>query len=206
MLVLLLICGFLGVSFSYRRPLLRTYRNEISFRLFAGFGKPNKESVVSSTSMKPHSESMCKCNSDSFYGDCCEKFHNQSEFPESPINLVRSRFCAYAIGNWSYIMETTHPSHKEYASTEQSTKRKNWQKSLMSFTKDYEFKSLEFPSTPNPVSINATVATVAFQAKIKRKTTSVDPVLYPMDVINELSTFKRDKLNTRWLYSGKFCY
>ena len=178
---------------------LRRHKSNLILR--AGFGKSNNVANSKQNIIKPHSESLCKCGSKNFYGECCEKYHNQTEIPESLVDLVRSRFCAYSIGNMDHIIETTHPTHKEYASIDQPSKRKVWEKSLLTFIRDFEFKSLEFKG--NATFIDESTAQIAFIANLRKKTTIIDPVVYPVTLIDEISTFKKDKSGTKWLYSGK---
>lgn len=146
------------------------------------------------------SESMCKCGSGEFYGECCQPFHNGTHVPLNPTKLVRSRYSAYAYGNIPYIMSTTHPSHKEYAAEEQKSKMSTWTRNLKTYVRDYEFLDLKFidEERDSKVISGSEKTTVAFQARVQRKTMD-----YPVQVINELSTFLWDKRTSRWLYAGK---
>jgi len=52
----------------------------------------------------------CPCHSTKEYSECCAPFH-QGTLPATAEQLMRSRFCAYSMGNVDYILETTHPKH-----------------------------------------------------------------------------------------------
>ena len=51
---------------------------------------------------------------------------------------MRSRYSAYAVGDSSYIIKTTHPDNSDYTSN-----IKNWKESILSFSKQTNFLSLE---------------------------------------------------------------
>lgn len=146
---------------------------------------------------------MCKCRSGEFYGDCCQPYHNGSQIPSNPTKLVRSRYSAYAYGIIPYIMSTTHPSHKEYAAEEQKSKMSLWTRNLNTYVKDYELLDLKFSNETRDsiVSSDAEMTTVAFQARLQRKTMD-----YPIQIIDELSTFLKDKKSNCWLYASKYDY
>ena len=50
----------------------------------------------------------CPCHSGQAYRACCRPFH-RGQAPENVEQLMRSRFAAYALGDVSYILSTTHP-------------------------------------------------------------------------------------------------
>ena len=51
----------------------------------------------------------CLCHSGKTYEDCCKPYHDGALL-ETPLLLMRSRYCAYALGLSNYIIDTTHPS------------------------------------------------------------------------------------------------
>ena len=57
-------------------------------------------------------DSICPCQSNKSYGDCCGCFHTHTQFPETAEQLMRSRYAAYVLKNVSYIVETTVPSQQ----------------------------------------------------------------------------------------------
>ena len=48
----------------------------------------------------------CPCFSGKKYEECCARFH-RGEFPSNALELMRSRYAAYALGLAEYIVETT---------------------------------------------------------------------------------------------------
>lgn len=63
----------------------------------------------------------------STYSDCCEPFHLGNKLPETPEQLMRSRYSAYLLGLGQYIFDTHHAdfrgnvSVEEFAQSAQST-------------------------------------------------------------------------------------
>lgn len=52
----------------------------------------------------------CKCYSGKPYKECCGKLH-KGEAPSDALALMRSRYCAYALGNIDYLVASTHKDH-----------------------------------------------------------------------------------------------
>jgi len=204
MLIILCCAALVALFVQYSNALTGCLHKDVqisTFSLHAGFGKKASNSDLTSTPISPSSESMCKCRSGEFYGECCQPFHNGSLIPSNPVKLVRSRYSAYAYGFVPYIMATTHPSHKEYAAEEQKSKMSLWRRNLNTYVRDYEFLDLKFIDETRDSQVpppTAESVTVAFQARLQRKTMD-----YPVQIISELSTFMKDKKSDRWLYAGK---
>lgn len=59
------------------------------------------------------SEARCPCGSGDIYGQCCRPFHQGASAPTAEA-LMRSRFCAFAVGDEHYLLRTwdssTRPS------------------------------------------------------------------------------------------------
>jgi len=206
MLIILCCAALVALFVQYSNALTGFLHKDVqisTFSLYAGFGKKSN-SDLTSTTITPSSESMCKCRSGEFYGECCQPFHNGSLIPSNPVKLVRSRYSAYAYGFVPYIMATTHPSHKEYAAEEQKSKMSLWRRNLNTYVREYEFLDLKFIDETRDSQVpppTAESVTVAFQARLQRKTMD-----YPVQIINELSTFRKDKKSDRWLYAGKLTF
>ena len=58
----------------------------------------------------------CYCGSDKSFENCCKPIIDGIQFPETPEQLMRSRYSAYAIQNANYLMATTHISQRKYYS------------------------------------------------------------------------------------------
>jgi SEC-C motif-containing protein len=59
----------------------------------------------------------CACGSARKYRACCKPFHDGAE-PPDPTSLMRSRFCAFAVGEADYLWRTLHPAHPNRARDE----------------------------------------------------------------------------------------
>jgi len=80
---------------------------------------------------------VCPCGSKKKYKKCCSIYH-KGALPPTALLLMKSRYCAYAIGDSSYIIKTTHPDNPDY-----TTDTKSWEKSITQFTQQTEFLGLE---------------------------------------------------------------
>lgn len=57
----------------------------------------------------------CPCGSKKNYFSCCQIFISKAAFPETPEQLMRSRYTAYTQANVNYIAETMRgPAAKNY--------------------------------------------------------------------------------------------
>ena len=55
----------------------------------------------------------CFCGNPAPFSECCQLFVSGKEFPETPEQLMRSRYSAYATGEIDYLIESTHPSTRK---------------------------------------------------------------------------------------------
>ncbi len=83
----------------------------------------------------------CVCCSGLPYKQCCEPFHHGSEAP-TPLQLMRSRYSAYALGLSTYIQKTTHP-HSPYFDSD----AERWRKGIEDFCRTTKFLKLEIRGT-----------------------------------------------------------
>jgi len=86
--------------------------------------------------LKISANSTCPCGSNSKYKKCCKVFHNGSN-PKTALELMKSRYSAYVVGDAKYIMKTTHPENKEY-----TTDTEAWNSSIKDFSKNSDFHGL----------------------------------------------------------------
>lgn len=49
---------------------------------------------------------VCVCGSAKNYQACCQPYHLGSLWPRTALDLMRSRFSAYALGNADYLLKT----------------------------------------------------------------------------------------------------
>ncbi len=119
----------------------------------------------------------CPCHSKKDYEVCCGPFHKEEKLPETPVELMRSRYSAYALNIASYIIKTTHPKSPLY---EQDLTA--WTNSIHHFSKTTAFQDLIIESAQG--------SEVTFFARLNTlgKDTS----------FREHSLF--EKLSSRWYY------
>lgn len=56
---------------------------------------------------------FCPCGSGNLYRHCCEPYLADELTPESPEQLMRSRYTAFCRGNIDYLIATHHPSKRQ---------------------------------------------------------------------------------------------
>lgn len=100
----------------------------------------------------------CPCYSGKTYDECCENFHKGQKQP-NPVELMRSRYSAYALSLPRYIIKTTYPKSPYF-----EKKTKQWEKSILEFCKTTEFLGLDILSS----SIKGDIAYVTFFAQLKQ--------------------------------------
>ncbi|XOB62129.1 YchJ family protein [Campylobacterota bacterium DY0563] len=135
--------------------------------------------------MKISGNSFCPCGSQKKYKKCCRVFHF-GENPNNALELMKSRYSAYAANDSEYIINTTHRDNKDF-----TTNTEEWKKSIHDFFDHTEFKGLEvlnFEETDD-------LAYVTFKATLFQGAIDVSFI--------EKSKFVR--VNNLWLYhSGEF--
>lgn len=75
----------------------------------------------------------CPCHSGESYIECCMKYH-EGAIAKTPVELMRSRYSAYAIGLIDYIIQTTSISKQRDLIHRRAE--------LLSFSKDTSFEGL----------------------------------------------------------------
>ena len=121
----------------------------------------------------------CPCCSGKSYSDCCEPFHLNKKLPKTAEELMRSRYCAYAIHNGEYLILTTLPSERRFHSKQE----------MQEWGEENIWEKLEIVSKPS-----------ASRVEFKAYFTTKDGKKM---VHHELSTFK--KIQNRWFYvTGEF--
>lgn len=120
----------------------------------------------------------CPCGSRIKYKKCCAIYH-KGALAETALELMKSRYVAYAVGDASYIIKTTHPNNPDY-----SEDTKSWKESIELFSNKTEFLGLEIVEFID----GEEEAFVTFKAKLS----SGD--------MEEKSRFL--KVNGRWFYES----
>ncbi|MET9264107.1 YchJ family protein [Amycolatopsis sp. NPDC004079] len=52
----------------------------------------------------------CPCGLPEPYADCCGRFHRGDQHAPTAERLMRSRYCAFAVGEPGYLLDTWHPT------------------------------------------------------------------------------------------------
>lgn len=122
---------------------------------------------------------VCPCGMNKMYRDCCGLFHNETALPETPEQLMRSRYSAYALKKISYIRTTMQgPALKAFD-----------QQTQITLAQHHEWLGLDVVDAQfDPKNSNR--ATVEYRALHKLQG--------ELAVLNELSEFAR--IDGRWYY------
>jgi SEC-C motif-containing protein len=51
----------------------------------------------------------CPCGTGARYDQCCGRLHRGAAWALTPVELMRSRYSAYALGHLDYVLATWHP-------------------------------------------------------------------------------------------------
>lgn len=135
--------------------------------------------------LKLSSNAPCPCGSHLKYKKCCKIFHNGG-YAKTALVLMKSRYSAFVVGDYQYIMKTTHPENSDY-----TTDTKEWESSILEFCKHTEFKALTILDS----TVEEESSTVTFKVSLFQNAQDVGFI--------EKSLFY--KVNNLWLYhSGDF--
>ena len=88
--------------------------------------------------MKFSANDNCPCGSLIKYKKCCKPFHENIKTPITALELMKSRYCAYAIEKSEYIILTTHQNNRDF-----NTDTKAWNNDILDFSKNTKFEKLE---------------------------------------------------------------
>jgi SEC-C motif domain protein len=124
----------------------------------------------------------CPCDSKKPYTKCCRPFH-QGQLPAAAVNLMRSRYSAYALGLADYIIDTTHKENIGY-----NEDLKAWKQDLEIYCRATKFDGLKIVDAQGDEA--ATTATVSFIAYLRQGEADAS--------FSEKSNFT--KVDGRWLY------
>ncbi|HEX4839414.1 MAG TPA: YchJ family metal-binding protein [Rhabdochlamydiaceae bacterium] len=122
----------------------------------------------------------CRCLSGKQYEMCCRPFHLGKE-PNTALQLMRSRFAAYALNMPDYIIRTTRPGGPQFFHD-----TKEWIQKISDFSSRIEFKGLEILGFQE----SGFLAVVTFVAHLIQDKKDVS--------FTEKSYF--EKVNGQWLY------
>jgi len=124
----------------------------------------------------PNPETDCPCQSGLTFEQCCRRFLSDAdEMPETAEQLMRSRYCAYALKDSEYLLKTWHPTYRPTNLTLDECKQ--------------QWIGLKIIGTVKGAK-NDTIGLVHFIARYK-----INGKAHKME---ERSSF--EKINRQWLY------
>ncbi len=88
--------------------------------------------------MKLSVNSICPCGSLKKYIKCCKIFHDDIKKPSNALELMKSRFSAFAFCKSDYIIKTTHQKNCDF-----SLNTSSWIADIEQFCKNTIFEKLE---------------------------------------------------------------
>lgn len=97
---------------------------------------------------------LCPCYSKKAYAECCKPFHDGHMLPQNALQLMRSRYAAYAKKLADYIIHTTHPANPSY-----TLDLPKWRSDILQFCAKTAFTGLdilEFIDGENKASVTFT--------------------------------------------------
>ncbi|EKX41180.1 hypothetical protein GUITHDRAFT_153879 [Guillardia theta CCMP2712] len=101
---------------------------------FKGFGSVPTELL----GRTPEDSESCACCSGASYGECCKQIHDGVRWPSTPLEMIRSRYSAYAYRLPTWIMDSTHSTNPDWRS-----QRNKWRNELLGFCDGFDFVRLE---------------------------------------------------------------
>ncbi len=122
----------------------------------------------------------CPCESGRKYKKCCRPFHQGQPAPTAEA-LMRSRYCAYALGLADYILATTHPKGPHH-----ERNRAAWLNEVQRFCESTSFEGLVVSGARE----EGDRGMVAFHARLRQDEREA--------TLSERSLFLRE--GGRWLY------
>ncbi len=128
----------------------------------------------------------CLCGRNAVWKDCCGRFLEQQQNPKTAEQLMRSRYCAYALGgHGEYLLKTWFPATAEGLTVEDlSEKNTDWlQLEVLDKTQQGNKASVEFKAWYRSDEADAVM---------------LDGIT--MKALHEKSAFTR--VAGRWLYIG----
>ncbi|MEG0189045.1 MAG: YchJ family protein [Algoriella sp.] len=102
--------------------------------------------------MQKLDEMNCPCCSGKTYENCCKPYHLGKDLPQTPEQLMRSRYTAFALFLTNYLVETTHSSTQkfnDFSDIEDWAKSNKWLKLEIVFAKDNKVRFRAFYQDKN---------------------------------------------------------
>lgn len=126
---------------------------------------------------------LCPCCSGKTYAQCCKPLHEGLPAADA-LQLMRSRYAAYALNLPEYIIETTHPRNEQYEADKEA-----WRQQISAFSQNCNFEKL----TILEFTEQGSIAHVTFEAVLSKDKQDLSFI--------EKSLF--EKVRGRWLYRAR---
>lgn len=123
---------------------------------------------------------LCPCHSKKKYEECCRRYH-LGKLADNALDLMRSRYSAYALKLADYIIATTHPKNAQYFDD-----KEKWRKEILQFANSTDFENLKILDFIK----GEEESIVTFTAYLKRGNLDI--------TFTERSYF--EKMGEKWLY------
>lgn len=190
----------------------RSNGNKIKSNVPKGFGKKAKnldELLQTFPTRRPEqtgNSQACPCGvEDISYGHCCYPYHMKLKLPESPKRVLQSRYSAFVYRMIGYIIDTTHPSCRDYRNDKIA-----WAKDLHShgMFDSVEFMSLNITRCDEFQRTDSSEEFIDFQVTLHTKEKAQQMVSFSkfekstLIQIQERSKFIKDNLTGSWLYAS----
>lgn len=135
--------------------------------------------------MQISNNTLCPCGSLIKYKKCCKVFH-EKKVAKTALEVMKSRYSAFCIKDYMYIIKTTHPSNQDFTDNQ-----KLWKSSILDFCKATTFENLKILLFEEEKEVSF----VTFKVSLLQNNNDVS--------FTERSRF--EKVNNIWLYhSGEF--
>ncbi len=170
-----------------------------------GFGKSNQpklEELEFPDRIPPNaSDTPCPCGSTALpllYKDCCSPFHSGEKLPQSPLEVLKTRYTAFAWRIPQYVIETTHPVCKDFRKD-----KLKWARDLnrSGMFDSYDFVKLDVVGEETFNPDNDGEGFIEFKVNLKANKNSGEHIEGQDIVVQEKSRFLRTS-DGGWKYAG----
>jgi uncharacterized protein YchJ len=143
----------------------------------------------------------CACGSGNTYSACCQPAHLGTAEKLTPTQVMRARFTAFSYGVIPYIMDSSHPSFRDFVAKDVEnerpgrSKRETWSKALTKFVKQYEFSNLSFADEAvdsNPAGAEVATVSIKLDRKLRKGYLGIEK-------LEEITKYKKST-GGEWLY------
>ncbi len=70
-----------------------------------------------------HNSGLCPCESGLVYAGCCSELHSGRVLAQTALQLMRSRYSAFTLGNTDYLVKSWHPDTRPASLTIDESQR-----------------------------------------------------------------------------------